>query len=209
MAFQRVCLEEAALGGRAGLRAGSGFGPGRMGRVGVGPGSGPAGSGRAKLRSGWAGSNFGSGRGGFGVRWARGRAGLLQAGSGRAGSGSELRLSYTPVRAFAILKRTNADSGVCEINAHLNKILQLHSAPRPPEVQCCRVFRTPLCVKSGRLFRSPKVPPTYQSTLHFGVRGWLRRQQLHFSDGRLFRRHRIQVSHGSLTPKRATLLHAG
>ena len=67
VAFQRVCLEEAASGGRAGLRAGSGFGPGRMGRVGVGPGSGPAGSGRAKLRPGWAGPNFGSGRGGLGV----------------------------------------------------------------------------------------------------------------------------------------------
>ena len=86
VAFQRVCLEEAALGGRAGLRAGSGFGPGRMGRVGVGPGSGPAGSGRAKLRSGWAGSNFGwvgvgSGSGGLGVGpgfFRPGRAGRLR-----------------------------------------------------------------------------------------------------------------------------------
>ena len=33
VAFQRVCLEEAALGGRAGLRVGPGFGPGRMGRA--------------------------------------------------------------------------------------------------------------------------------------------------------------------------------
>ena len=52
VAFPRVCLGEAALGSRAGLRAGSGFGPGRTGRVGVGPGSGPAGSGRTKHRSG-------------------------------------------------------------------------------------------------------------------------------------------------------------
>ena len=82
VAFQRVCLEEAALGGRAGSR----FGPGRMGRVGVGPGSGPAGSGRAKLRSGWAGSNFGwvgvgSGSGGLGVGpgfFRPGRAGRLR-----------------------------------------------------------------------------------------------------------------------------------
>ena len=74
-------------------------------------------------------------------------------------SSGTLRQGPTPVRAFAILKRTNAGSGVCEINAHLNKILQLHNAPRPPEVQCCRMFRTPLCVNSGRLFRSPKDPP--------------------------------------------------
>ena len=107
------------MGSRAGLRAGSGFGPGRMGRVWVGPGS--AGSGRAKLRSGWAGSNFGSGRGGFGVgpgffrpfrpdRDGPGRAGL---GWGQA-SGHQrlpelLRLSYIAVRAFAILKRTDTD----------------------------------------------------------------------------------------------------
>ena len=71
-----------------------------------------------------------------------------------------LKLSYTPVRAFAILKRTNTDSGVCEKNAHLNKILQSHNSPRPPEVQCCSVCRFPLCAKSGRLFCSPRVPPS-------------------------------------------------
>ncbi len=91
VAFRRACLEEAALRGWAGLRVGSDFGPGRMGRVGVGPGSGPAGSGRSKLRLG-----------------ARNRAGLLQAGSGRA---------------FAIRKRINTDSGVCEINADLIEVL--------------------------------------------------------------------------------------
>ena len=50
-------------------------------------------------------------------------------------SSGTLRQGPTPVRAFAILKRTNADSGVCEINAHLNKIL-----PDPPKFNVVACF---------------------------------------------------------------------
>ena len=63
VAFQRVRLEEAALGGRAGFRVDSGLG--RVGCAGHRVGSGRAGlgSGRAGL---WAGRGVGSGRVGVG-----------------------------------------------------------------------------------------------------------------------------------------------
>ena len=120
------------MGGRAGLRVGPGFGPGVSSSSGT-------------LRQG--------------PPHARRSAHLLFA-TAAAKDVALLRLSYTPVRAFAILKRTNTDSGVCEKNAHLNKILQSHNSPRPPEVQCCSVCRIRLRAKSGRLFCSPRVPPS-------------------------------------------------
>ena len=42
-----------------------------------------------------------------------------------------LRVSYTPARAFVILKRTNIDSGVCEINAHLKPDAPARPQPGP------------------------------------------------------------------------------
>ena len=107
--------------------------------------------------------------GGFGVWPGFFRPDRAGPGSGRARAGPGfgppklpelLRLSFTPVRAFAILKRTNTDSGVCEINAHLIGALQLQSGPRPPEVQCCLLCCISLCATSVRLFRSPKIPPS-------------------------------------------------
>ena len=90
VAFQRVRLEEAALGGRAGFRVDSG-----LGRVGWAGRRGGSSRGRAGLGSGqasvglvWVKLRVGTGwvRGGVGP--GSGRAGLLQVGSGRVGSGS-------------------------------------------------------------------------------------------------------------------------
>ena len=98
-AFQRVCLEEAALGGRAGLRAGS-DGPGR-GRAGLG--SGRVGPGQASVELGWVKLRVGSG-------WVRGRVG---SGSGRASSGrvGPGRVGVGPGSGGAGLRATKAPRG--------------------------------------------------------------------------------------------------